>query len=165
MPRSILISRQDGGLTILPVPDGVDPFQHVENWRQSAPAEFAPVSVRTVEDGAWPADRSFRAAWVDTGDDVAVDMPKARVLHLARLRQERNDLLTALDAEMLRVIADAKALAEVEARKQVLRDLPALPDWLAAGRDIEAAETPENLLAVRPASLDTARAAAGKGGR
>lgn len=69
---------------------------------------------------------AFREAWGWNGERVVLDMEKARAIHLARLRVERNAALAALDgAEMAALGTDsAEALAEIRAQKKALRDAP-----------------------------------------
>lgn len=95
-------------------------------------------------------DRTFRAAWEDTGK-IDVNMPKARDIHRDRLRAIRAPLLADLDTQYMRAdeTGDAILKAEIAAKKQALRDITDDPA-------IEAAKTPEELKAVRPAILDQA---------
>lgn len=76
---------------------------------------------------------------------ISIDMDKARALHRARLRIVRKPLLDALDLAWKRAMeaGDAKRAAAVAAEQQALRDLPADPA-------IDAAKTPEQLLAALP---------------
>lgn len=123
------------------------PFsQPVNNWRRMDQSEI-------------PADRTFRNAWVDGGTTVAVDMPKARDLHRDRIRSDRALLFSQLDVAYARAdeAGDTEAKAAIAAQKQALRDAPAHPD-------IEAAQTPEDLLAARPPALDQPVNGAADGG-
>lgn len=101
-----------------------------------------PVSYRVIQDGEIPTDRTFRDAWVDTGSKVTHDMKRARVIHLSRLRRDRNAKLDELDRDWMRA-SGQKNLPEmdsVETKRQALRDLP---ETLASV--IEAATTVEEL--------------------
>jgi len=83
------------------------------------------LSYRRILPSDIPNDRSYRNAWVDTGSAVNHDMPKARELHLGRLRLERTGKLAELDIESIRYFGrDGKKVDEIEARKQALRDMP-----------------------------------------
>ena len=84
-----------------------------------------------LADGAMP-DRTFRAAWKAVPGGVEVDMPRARVIHMGRIRVKRDKELKRLDIEQLKGV-------DVEAQKQVLRDLPQTIDLATAA-------TPEELL-------------------
>lgn len=88
-----------------------------------------------VEDSAIPTDRTFRNAWKH---DLSVDIPKAHGITKARIRNERKPLLEALDAEVMRNISDPVKLAEIEAQKQVLRDLPQQVDGLVTVEELKA---------------------------
>ncbi len=106
-------------------------------------------SVRPITQADLPV-RAYRNAWRDDGAKIAHDMPKARELHLERVRRARIPKLAELDTEVLRVLeqrqANPNALDDVLTRKQALRDLPAT-------LNVEAANTVEELLALWPASL------------
>lgn len=73
-----------------------------------------------------PVDRSYRNAWVDDGQAIVHDMPKARAIHLTRLRKQRDAALDALDGPWMRAMGqDNKAeAARIEAERQALRDMP-----------------------------------------
>lgn len=60
---------------------------------------------------------------------IGVDVGLARDIHRVRLRALRGPLLAALDVRALRAMeaGDAAGLAEIVARKAVLRDAPAAP--------------------------------------
>lgn len=75
---------------------------------------------------AVPDNRIFRNAWCrcPKGRSVLIDELKAQSLHIDRIRQIRNKKLIELDAEQLRNITNSDQLAEIEARKQLLRDIP-----------------------------------------
>ena len=89
-----------------------------------------------------PVDRTFRDAWTDAnpGETVDVDMPKARLVHMAKIRTARDKKLDELDKEQL-------SGKDVAAQKQALRDLPAVID-------IDAHATPDDLKAFWPTELD-----------
>lgn len=119
---------------------------------KSVPAGAADVEVVPAE--AIPADRSFREIWErDTSpgpEAIKVPLPEARALQLARIRARRNAELEKLDGPQVSAfVRDDKAAAEIEARKQVLRDLPQ-----KLGPEIEAAETPEAIAAIWPEELE-----------
>lgn len=101
-----------------------------------------------------PTDRSFRAAWRDSGKSIDIDMDHAKAITRDRLRKERAPLLADLDVQAIRAVeTDDKAkLLEVAAEKQRLRDITALPG-------IEAAATPEELKAISAEASNTERAA------
>lgn len=90
-----------------------------------------------------PADRFFRDAWKRDGQKIAVDMPKARVIHMRKIRLTRDKKLKDLDAETMKYMNNNRKLDKVEVKKQTLRDLPASLQPL-----VDAAQTPEELKAV-----------------
>jgi fibronectin type 3 domain-containing protein len=80
---------------------------------------------------------------------ITVDMTKAREIKRDQLRAERRPLLEQLDVQFMRAQeqGDQTKADEIAARKQALRDVTADPA-------IDAATTPDELKAVRPAILD-----------
>lgn len=104
------------------------------------------VPYRIVDATEIPTDRYFRNAWKD---DLSVDMVKARNIHRDKLRALRAPKLDKLDVEYMRAdeAGDAAKKTDIATKKQQLRDVTADPA-------IEAAATPEDLKAVRPAILD-----------
>jgi hypothetical protein len=80
---------------------------------------------------------------------VQVNMPKARTIHMERIRKSRNAELAKEDINMLRAIeADNSSEQDaVKTRKQTLRDLPATFD-ITTG-----VETPDALHAKWPTEL------------
>lgn len=91
------------------------------------------LSSRTCEETDLPAERvdigirpTFRDAWVDTGSAVEINMPKARVIHLGRIRAIRDRELAALDVPFMRAVevGDSTEQARIGTDKQTLRDIP-----------------------------------------
>lgn len=124
-----------------------DPSQEnifAEILRAFAPSPTKPAGFRVVEDAQVPQDRVYRDAWIDDGQSIVHDMPKARELHRGLLRHARSPLLAALDVEGMRAdeSGNARRRAEVIAEKQRLRDITDHPD-------IEAAKSIDELRAVR----------------
>ena len=144
--KHVLISRTDGGVSILSARDETNLEAEVGKWRTSCPGLY--VSHREIAVASIPADRTFRDAWVSLGGRVQVDMPKAREIHRGRLRVMRKPKLDALDAEYMKALeaGDTARQASVAATKQALRDVTADPA-------IEAARTPDALKEVIPAAL------------
>lgn len=80
---------------------------------------------------------------------ININMTKAKDIKKDMIRAERAPLLESLDVQFMRAVesGDTEAQAAISAKKQALRDATADPA-------IEAASTPEELKAVRPAALD-----------
>ena len=81
--------------------------------------------------------------------NISVNMTKARGIKREQIREERNKKLAALDVDFMRAVEDddTDAKASIATKKQALRDAPSDPA-------IDAAATPTELKAVRPAALD-----------
>lgn len=98
-------------------------------------ATYEQLSYEIVDDSAIPADRTFRNAWKH---DLTVDITKAQEITKERLRKERQPLLEKLDVEVMKNIADPVKLDEIEAQKQVLRDITKVVDGLTAVEELKA---------------------------
>ena len=108
---------------------------------------------RIIEDTDIPlecrSDRTWRNCLEDTGSAIQVNMEKARVVHMDKIRVIRNAELVKKDLPSLRAIeaGDTDAQATLATEKQVLRDLPTTFDITT---DVD---TPEKLKAKWPAEL------------
>lgn len=81
---------------------------------------------RRITDDELP-DRAYREAWRDEGGKLTHYMPKARELHLARVRHVRARRLAELDGDWMRESGPNGRKPEadaIEAKRQTLRDLP-----------------------------------------
>jgi len=108
-----------------------------------------------VEDSDLPGDSVsvendyFFDGWEWNGSAVAVNMTKARAIHLAEIRRGRDEELVKLDVPWMKAVeaGDTDAQATIKGQKQTLRDLPATFD-ITTG-----VSTPELLLAKWPTEL------------
>ena len=145
MPRGdrIVYTRADGGLTItnLAWGSGSSLMGMTDDEYMAYVIEN---DVLGRADGRGPADgktyrvisssdiptgdaRIFRDAWEDTGSVVQVNLPKARIIHMDRIRLARNEELARKDITFMRAVetGDTSAQSTVATEKQVLRDIPA----------------------------------------
>ncbi|WP_259781189.1 hypothetical protein [Aestuariispira ectoiniformans] len=107
-----------------------------------------PEATVNAADVSVPADRIFREAWIKPDQPVIdVDMAKARDIWRDKIRQVRTPALEGLDADFMKALESGADTSVIVSRKQALRDAPADPA-------IDAAATPEELKAVRPAGLN-----------
>jgi len=172
---TVLISRADGGTTVLRVitaeyrpamPEEIAAGSgpRVANWtveptsayidaviaKHDWPPPLQAVSWEIVPNDivAEGTDRTFRNAWKANGGRIEVDMPKAREIHRDRLRRLRAPLLEELDVEYMRADerGDQEEKQAIRLRKTALRDVTADPA-------IEAAQTPDELKAVIPEAV------------
>jgi hypothetical protein len=104
--------------------------------------------VELPDDWTPPDDRSFRGAWQLKKGAVKVDMRTARQIHMDRIRRARNARLAERDIDSMRAIGsrDERLLAQTEAAKQGLRDVP-------QRLDLTRARTPAALQARWPEEL------------
>lgn len=93
-----------------------------------------------ARDGAWE---------MDTDGTPRVNMTKARIVHMDKIREVRNKELAAKDIPFMRAVeaGDSSAQSTISTAKQVLRDIPATFD-ITIGVD-----TPAKLKARWPTEL------------
>lgn len=103
-------------------------------------------SASTVLPSALPKDRAFRQAWVKVGNNVDVDMPKARTIHMNRIRVARDAELERLDKESMLNMEQGVNNAQTLVDKQKLRDIPQT-------FDLEQFATPDELQVAWPVGL------------
>lgn len=146
--KKIIYTRPDGGLSVVhPVlntlgeEDGFTEEQAFDRALDKIPTDAS--NVRIVDESDIPTDRTFRNAWVDTGDLVTHDMAKCREIHKNRLRNWRAPKLLALDIDYQRAdeAGDAVTKKQIASEKQLLRDITKNPA-------IASANTVEDLLAL-----------------
>ena len=91
----------------------------------------------------------FKGARVINGSNYEVDMPKARVIHMDRIRAARNKELEAKDITWMKAVeaGDTSAQSTIATEKQTLRDIPATFDITT---DVD---TPAKLRAKWPTEL------------
>lgn len=161
MNKRIVFTRADGCVSIVvPAPKARRAGESEEDFlsrvaARAVPAGTADAAVCDLAD--IPADRTYRGAWKLAGDGLDVDMPKAREIHMGRIRAARDAELLRLDIPQQRALV-AKDDAEVrrlEAEKQALRNIPQT-------LDLTVATTPAELKVIWPEKLaTTARAVSG----
>lgn len=165
---TVAVTQAGGGLTIMRVveneyaPDPNDGTKRVLSRHfDITPAYIDSLIAKHVEGGNWSGDtapvgwrfvpndfvdettdRHFRDAWKDAPgkNKPEVHMPKAREIHIARLRKLRARALDTLDNEYMLAdeAGDVQKKKEIAAKKQALRDITTHPA-------IAAAQTPEEL--------------------
>jgi len=142
-----VIKCADDRVQIMTLVAGADEAESLEKWKLLNPDAY--VSHRQMPDSAIPTDREFREAWTDTTPELVIDidMPKARNIHLGRIREKRNAELAKLDIQsiMAQDIGDSTKLAQVRVLKQELRDLPA-----TLASTLKSAKTVIDLKAIKP---------------
>ena len=147
--RTIAISRDDGGLSIMNlIDDAADIGAEVARW--AAGTGISATAWEDITGRPLPA-REFRGAWVISGGNINVSMSQARDIHLARIRAARDSKLKDSDSEQLRLldVGTPPQKAAHAAFRQALRDLPA-----NITGSLMSAQTPEELSAVWPAEIE-----------
>jgi len=74
-----------------------------------------------------PDNRFFRDAWTLSGSVISEDLTKAKEIFKDKVREVRNPLLAALDADYMKAMesGDTAAQSAIATVKQALRDAPA----------------------------------------
>ena len=105
-------------------------------------------NVYEVEAGQVPTSSEWCDAWAWDGTSVVVDLPRARHVHMERIRDARDAALEKLDVPFMRAVeaGDAAEQRRVAAEKQTLRDIPQT-------FDLDGYATPEALGAAWPDGL------------
>lgn len=108
------------------------------------------LTCRECDDSELPTDRWFRDAWEDGPTAVVVNMEKARIIQMDRIRIARNMRLQGLDVEFLKSLEsrDTTERARITTLKQTFRDIP--ETFLGK---LEASTTPEDLKMVWPVAF------------
>lgn len=122
------LSRYDSDMTT-----PFDPAVHtLDSIGQGIPGHV-PLTCREYDEADLPAEQAerginptFRDAWEDTGTAVVVNMPRARIIHMGRIRLARDAELVKLDGLYLQSVETGDALEQdrIATLKQVLRDVP-----------------------------------------
>lgn len=151
--RKIIFTRPDGGLSIVnpvinthPQRENITEAQAEQRAWDKLPKDA--INPKFVEKSIIPLDRIFRNAWKAGQGVVEVDMPKAREIKRNQLRVLRRPLMESLDAAYMQAdeTGDVVEKQRIAAKKQALRDV-------TKNAAIEAAQTPEELMAVLPEAL------------
>lgn len=152
----IIAERPDGGVRIIiPTAQWLAVLQARGMTRaeavQAVSDKDAPkdaLSVQTVQCDTLPQDRRFRNAWVRGGDRAVVDMPKARVIHKARIMAARDVEVEA----RIKAFVTAQIDNNIGEQNRLRGEINALKGLdMSAG--ISAATTPDALDAIWPGSV------------
>lgn len=154
--KNIVYTRPDGGVSVV-VPSKNHVARLMRDFGISEEAAIQAIQnkdvppdatdINLVEENEKPG-RTFRNAWKVAGGAVQVDMPKARVIHMDRIREERNKELDRLDKEFNKENGRGRnaQAAAIEAQRETLRNIPAT-------FDLSVADTPEALDALWPPEI------------
>jgi hypothetical protein len=136
MAQTIVISREDGGVSIMRLSasgwtDRETPpaDDEIESEVRRATLPSPAVSWRLVAETDVPARDEYRGAWRDDGAAIVHDLERARAIYRERVPARRAGMLSALDVEYQRAdeAEDRAAKRAVAANKQRLRDATSDP--------------------------------------
>src|SRR4051812_8619658 len=124
MASYVLITRADGGLSVLALANGADAQQELDKWATQADPLWLPaVSARVAVDPVFPS-KAQRSGWKDNGSAVVVDQARVNSLAagaLAALRTKAKELFQAMEQSARR----DRAIALV-----TMDEVNALRDWV-----------------------------------
>lgn len=121
----LVISRADGGVSIMRLIGSAEPATEFARWQESADQAWLPATYREADESELPTDRTDRDAWVDTGTAVEVD--NTRKITLATQK------VAALKAAIKAAYQSGLAAAERSDRaivKLTVDELNVLRDWI-----------------------------------
>jgi hypothetical protein len=122
----IVIKCTDGTVQVMRLAPGASESQAIAKWKITWPGLYE--SHRETPEDAIPEDRTYRGAWTDTSAEevVDIDIDKAKLIHVDRIRAERDLQLAVLDVEIEKAedVGDTVLLTDLRAKRQALRDLP-----------------------------------------
>lgn len=145
-----IFKRPDGSISYRtpcwPMLDGETELQYFDRTerreRQAGSVKPDWVRVAIVEQSALPQHYGFRNAMRFNGS-VVCDLQAAKIIHRDKLRDLRTPLMHSLDCEWMMAVGTGNTTkaAQIEARRQLLRDAPAYPaiDAAASPLDLKAA--------------------------
>ncbi len=147
-----IFKRKDGGVSvIIPAPKSRRKDETEAQWLERVFDKSTPdgVEYEDVSASEIPSDRTFRNAWVKNSSGIEVDMPKARAIHMDKIRVVRNKELERLDKPFMIALEDGDDIAksEIGAQKKSLRDIPQT-------FDLTVASTPDELKVLWPNELN-----------
>ena len=151
--RVRVLCNPDGTVSIVhPAPNSRKPEESQTEWLNRVFEKATPegITYNDMDISSIPADRTFREAWEVNEDLVTVNMPKARSIHMDRIRALRNQKLSTLDFDYMLAFEnnDETKMQDIAGLKKILRDIP-------QNFDLTVASTPEELKGMMPDILRT----------
>lgn len=138
----IIYENDDGGVSV--VHPALNSGLTIEEIAEKDVPPGKPYQI--VEDSVVPSDRTFRNAWEKDDVAIKVNMDKAKIIHMDRIREVRDKELKFLDINILLLEDMEQPVVDQRKRRQTLRDLPAT-------FDLTKATTPDELKTLWPADL------------
>jgi len=130
MSQVIIHTNELGGVSVT-IPTGELPIEEVQ-------AKDTPEGSIIVNDSDLPTDNDFFNAWRLVDGVVSVDLAAAKEITKARLRTEREPLLTAQDVLFQRALESGADTTAIVAEKQRLRDITGLADATTTLEELKA---------------------------
>lgn len=143
MDDRIIYENPDGSASVI-IPTGEISIDAVK--AKDVPGDAIKVQIVTINE--IPPDRIFRGAWRKKPGKLEVNMPAARIIHMDRIRKERDKEL--IEQDKAYAIADdandGPGKAAVQQKRRDLRDIPST-------FDLSGFTTPEDLNNAWPVGL------------
>jgi hypothetical protein len=128
-----LIKHKDGSVAIMHLAsDDYKVSDEIAKWDPIYQDRV--LSYCALKEEILPKDNYFRDAWIHEGDEINIDLEKAKEIHRLELRRLRKSKLERLDIKYMRAseTGDEERKKEVIALKQYLRDITQSPELLNA---------------------------------
>ena len=122
MAKRIIYEDADGVKVIVPTPE----FLANGGTLADIITKSVPLGsvAEIVEDTTIPSDRAFRDAWKKSGAKIDVDMPKARIIHMKKIRFVRDKELVKSDIQITIEMEKGAVTQALKDKRQKLRDIP-----------------------------------------
>jgi len=117
---NIILRTKDGHVAIMNLTDGSDKNDAIQKFQEQHPEFIEHFEVDAVK----LPDRTYRDAWEFKRNKLTVNENKAKNILMERIREIRNQKLEELDKEQLKNLTDGGKVAEINQKKQLLRDAP-----------------------------------------
>jgi hypothetical protein len=131
--KRIIYSNYDNKVSVIaPSPNFGGSMDDLIKSIRSVNPDLENIEFFIVDEADIPSDRTFRDAWRINAGSIDHDIETAKTIWRNKWREARATLLVRLDISTLMAIgtSDGAKIAEIEAKKQALRDVTqtALPD-------------------------------------
>ncbi len=144
--KIIAFKNENGSCGIaIPTPEALEKLTIEEIASKDVPTGLSYI---IIDKDTLPQDRYFRNAWTLKTKSVAVDMDKARDIHLKNIRKERADKFIALGFPV-KLDSDLEKAIIPQEKRDILKALRDIPQNI----DLSIAKTPEELKTIWPNEL------------
>ena len=136
MSKVIVYTNLNGNVSVcIPTQECID--SHGIEWVK---AKDTPEHSIIIDSSQLPSDNTFFDAWELNGENININLNKAKDITKDRLRQEREPLLLAQDIAFQRALESNADTSVIVAEKQRLRNITTLVDTANTVEELKALE-------------------------